>query len=84
MSYTEMTRRGYRSSEPDEMEREIDKVFAVLREEGTSQTDIATELAIPQNGIAEAGFRSSSLRSTAPAGAPSPRRARTDRDRWES
>ncbi len=50
--YKEMARRGYRKKEPNEMEREtsqvLAKVFASLREEGTTQADIARELAIPQ------------------------------------
>jgi Zn-dependent peptidase ImmA (M78 family)/DNA-binding XRE family transcriptional regulator len=50
--YTEMTRRGYRRAEPDEIERErsqvLAKVFATLRGEGITQVDIADELAIPQ------------------------------------
>jgi Zn-dependent peptidase ImmA (M78 family) len=51
----EISTRGYRTSEPEPMEREssrvLAKVFAALRAEGMSVGDIADELAIPKREI---------------------------------
>lgn len=53
--YTEMTRRGYRATEPEGIEREASQVLAkvveALRNEGITQADIAHELAIPQQEL---------------------------------
>jgi Zn-dependent peptidase ImmA (M78 family) len=46
----EMTKRGYRKAEPEGVPREtsqvLNKVFAALREEGISKSDVARELCI--------------------------------------
>lgn len=58
--YVEMSKRGYRKSEPESGQREISqilgKVFSALREDGISKTDIADELNIPVEEVEELVF----------------------------
>lgn len=53
--FIEISHRGYRTSEPEEMEREasqiLPRVFSTLRDEGLSKTDIASELAFPTRDV---------------------------------
>jgi Zn-dependent peptidase ImmA (M78 family)/DNA-binding XRE family transcriptional regulator len=72
----EIAQRGYRKSEPNEARREtsqvLAKVFAALREEGTSKADIASALSIHVEeidqlvfGLAMTGLTPSGVKSTA-------------------
>jgi Zn-dependent peptidase ImmA (M78 family) len=49
--FVEITRRGYRTAEPDGIDREtsqvLDKVFRGLRQEGMTKRELARTLAIP-------------------------------------
>jgi Zn-dependent peptidase ImmA (M78 family)/transcriptional regulator with XRE-family HTH domain len=48
--FIELSKRGYRTTEPEEMQREtsqvLGKVFAALRDEGMSRADVARQLAM--------------------------------------
>ena len=54
-TFAHLSRRGFRTSEPDPLEPEtssvLDQVFRVLREEGTSGRDVAAALMIPPDEL---------------------------------
>lgn len=60
MLFIEISKRGYRTAEPNEAPREISlvlaKVFAALREEGVTRQDIARELQILADDIDQLVF----------------------------
>jgi Zn-dependent peptidase ImmA (M78 family) len=59
-AYIQLTNLGYRKAEPDGIEREasqiLPKVFAALRSEGVSRTDVARELNVPMDEISRVTF----------------------------
>jgi Zn-dependent peptidase ImmA (M78 family)/DNA-binding XRE family transcriptional regulator len=58
--YIEMSRRGYRTNEPETAPREVSqllaKVFSALRAEGVGKDDIAKDLNVPSDEIDELVF----------------------------
>jgi Zn-dependent peptidase ImmA (M78 family)/DNA-binding XRE family transcriptional regulator len=58
--FIEMSKRGYRTREPNEGDREtsqvLGKVFAALRQDGESPADVASELAIPKDELTKLIF----------------------------
>ena len=58
--FMEISRLGYRKSEPDGISREtsqvLGKVFQSLRDEGISKTDVARELSIPMSELQKVIF----------------------------
>lgn len=59
-TYIQLGKMGYRSGEPVGIEREtsqiLEKVFAALRDEGVSRSDVARELAVPVDEVTRATF----------------------------
>lgn len=59
-AYIQLTRMGYRTAEPDGIEREtsqvLAKVFSALRLEGVTRAQVARELAIPLEELHRATF----------------------------
>ena len=58
--YIEISKRGYRKSEPEEAQREtsqmLAKVFAALRDESISKGDIASEVCVPAEELDQLVF----------------------------
>lgn len=83
--FIEMSKRGYRTREPNEGEREtsqvLGKVFAALRQERHSPAEIARELAIPKDELTKLIFglvvsAAPLARDSTPTGQPHPIAAR--------
>jgi hypothetical protein len=77
----EIAQRGYRKQEPREAPREtsqvLAKVFAALREDGTTKADIASALSVHVEEIDELvfGLALTAMSSASPKLPPTPRRA---------